>query len=226
MSDMIIVTLVTGVLGAVGGVGLWTFLAKWLELGVGRETAEITRLRSDVDTAKREAIEAKASHKACENRVEDLERRLEAVEHHHSSYMARWIKDGGKRIIWINSQALLTIFAPLGYSRNDVVGRTFVELLDPGAAREIDRLDRAALAIPGQAASTMLQLHPNLPTMVVVKVAGAGRDGELIYEGYAYCPNDREEADDRGERRQQEQRGLSQLRLAGPDTGSAGSEPA
>jgi hypothetical protein len=217
--------LITGVLSALGGVGIWTFLSKWLEIGANRESGEITRLRDDLQAAD-------ARHEACEQKIaveraarEELERRLEAVEHHHSSYMARWIKDAGKRVVWLNSPALLTIFAPLGYSRNDIIGRTFVELLDPEAAREIDRLDRDALAIPGKAVSTLVRLHQSLPPMVVVKVAGAGRDSELIYEGYAYCENNPRQALERAGRREEEQRGLSQLRLAGPDAGEAGTEP-
>jgi hypothetical protein len=209
VNETIVVAMITGGLGAVGGVGIWTFLTKWLELGAKRDSEEIARLRVDIGEANRR-------HSECESRVAELDRRLEAVEHHHSSYMPRWIKNAGKRLVWVNSPAMLSIFAPLGYSRSDVVGRTFSELLDIDAAEEVDRMDRAALALPGKAVSTILQLHVSLPAMVVVKVAGAGRDGEVIYEGYAYCPNDPERERDRGERRQREQIGASALKLAGP----------
>jgi hypothetical protein len=55
-----------------------------------------------------------------------------------------------------------------------------------------------------------------LPVMHVVTVAGVGRDGELIYEGYAYCQNDPEDVLERGLRRREEQIGLSLLRMQGP----------
>lgn len=225
MSDLILVA-VTGVSSALAGAGVWGFLSTRLNIGVQREQGEIDRLREDIAEAKREAAEAKEHHKACEERVDEMERRLEAIEHHHHSYMARWIKDAGKRIVWINSPGLIALFAPLGYSRNEVIGRTFAELLDPDAAREVDRLDRYALARPGRAVSTMVTLDPRLPPMIVIKVAGAGSDGELKYEGYAYCPNDPEDDLDRGARRQEEQIGASILRVTGQDRGEAGHPPA
>jgi hypothetical protein len=204
-----LVAIIASLLSAAGGVGLWSFLTKRLEIGAHKEEREQGQLRSD--------------HKECLERVQRLEalltealRRLEVVEHHHSSSMPRWIKNAGKRIIWANSAAMLSIFARVGYSRADVVGRTFAELLDGEASAEIDRMDRAALALPGKAVSTILQLHLSLPPMVVVKVASAGRDGEVIYEGYAYCPNDPVDEQKRGDLRQREQLGASTLMLVGP----------
>jgi hypothetical protein len=207
--------IVTLVVGVVGGAGLWNFAAKWLELRERREETEVGRLRNDVEAVKK-------AHQACERNLEGLALRLEAVEHHHSSYLPRWIKDARKRIVWINSAALVAIFGRVGYTRTDVIGRTFAELLDVEAAREIDGLDRLALALPGQAVSTLLALHPQLPLMVIVKVAGSGRDGEIIFEGYAYRQNPPDIDVARGERRQEEQVGASMLRMAGPDAGEAG----
>ncbi|MGE0178996.1 MAG: hypothetical protein AB7O91_04145 [Sphingomonas sp.] len=194
-----------GVVSAIGSVGLWTFAGKLIELIWKREDSDNERLR-------REVAEAKAAHTSCEERVDALERRLEAVEHHHSSLIPRWIRNAAKRIIWINDAAMMQIFAPLRLSREQVEGHTFHDLLGPEAAREIDRLDRDALAWPGKAASTPLTLHSSLRLMIVVNIAGVGRDRELIFEGYAYCANLPEAALDRGIRRGDEQRGLSELR--------------
>jgi hypothetical protein len=192
---------------------MWTFLSKWLELRARKGEREDSQLRAD--------------HRECLARVEVLEedlratqRRLEVVEEHHSSLFARWIKDAGKRIVWVNGRAMATIFGPLGYTRSQVEGRTFQDLFDVEAAREIDRLERAALAQPGRAVSSMLQLHRALPVMMVVKVAGVGRDQELIYEGHAYEVSDAVRVLERAAKREEEQLGLSQLRLMAPSAES------
>lgn len=199
----------TAIVSILGTGGLWTYLTRRQDRTAEREKSDNQRLREDLAAEK-------ASHKECIARFEQLERRLAAVEDHHGSLFARWIKDAGKRVCWVNGRAMATIFGPLGYTRDQVEGRTFQDLLDVDAAREIDRLDRAALAQPGMAVSVMVQLHHRLPVMIVVKVAGVGRDQELIYEGHAYHLNDPDKALQQGERRQEEQLGLSQLRLAGP----------
>lgn len=211
--NQLVLILITGALGAFGGVGIWTFLSKWLELRAKREERDEDQLRAD--------------HRDCLERVDALEedlrrtqRRLEVVEAHHGSLFARWIKDAGKRLVYVNGRAMATIFGPLGYTRDQIEGRTFLDLLDIEAAREIDRLDRAALTQPGRAVSSMLQLHPRLPVMIVVKVAGVGRDQELVYEGHAYEVNDAQRVLERAERREEEQVGLSILRLEGPRAGS------
>ena len=49
---------------------------------------------------------------------------------------------------------------------------------------------RAALRQPGKVLSTMLQLHPTLPAMHVVKVAGTSAGGELVFGGSPIFPND------------------------------------
>jgi hypothetical protein len=204
-----VLTAVVALASAFLGGGVWSFGSTWLGRYFDKEEREIERLRADLD-------KVRADHQGCELRVTTLERRLEAVEHHHASLVPRWIKDAAKRIVWINGAAMVTIFGPLNLIRDEVEGHSFAELLDAEAARELDRLDRAALAHPGRAVSTMLQLHPALPVMTIVKIAGVGRDSELIYEGYAYCENDPDDARDRGVRRQEEQLGLSLLRLQGP----------
>lgn len=191
----ILVAVLSALFGAGGG-GM--IVVKWRELRDRREESEIGRLRADI-------AEAKAGHSSCEREVKKLQTRLTAVEHHHTSYLARWIKDGTKRVVWLNDKALLTIFAPLGLSREGVIGKLFSELLDPAAAHEIDRLDAQALAHPEVAASNVIQLHPLLPVMVIVKMAAVGRAGELVFEGYAYRTNDRMLADAMGADRQREQ---------------------
>lgn len=199
MNHTVLVALITGLFAAVGGAGIWGFLSNWLKLGAAREESEIRRLREEVG-------QLRDSHRTCEAEVEGLKDRLHAVEHHHVSQLARWIKDASKRIVWLNARAHMTIFAPRGHAREACIGKTFAELLDPQAAAEIDRLDRIALAQPGVAASTLIQLHPDLPLMHIVKVAAEGRDGELIFEGYAYRANDRDMSDAEGAERQSEQR--------------------
>lgn len=181
----------------VGG-GIWSFASAWLGHRFRREESETERLR--------------AAHQLCEEKVTALEERIDALEHHHASLVPRWITGAGKRIRWINGAAMVTIFGPLGRTRDEVEGRSFGDLFEFGVGREMDRLDRSALAHPGRAVSTLLHLHPQLPAMHIVKVAGVGRDNELIYEGYAYCANDPDDALDRGIRRQDEQLGLSFLR--------------
>jgi hypothetical protein len=209
--NQLMLTAVVAVVSALLGGGVWSFASAWLQGRFNSEQSENSRLHEDL----KKAI---ASHEECREKVVTLERRLEVVEHHHVSLVPRWIKNAAKRVQWVNGAAMVTIFGPLGFTRGQVEGHTFAELLDMEAAREIDRIDRSALRYPGQAASTLLQLHPSLPVMTVVKIAGVGRDGELIYEGLAYYGNIPEDLADRAVRRSEEQMGASLLRGAGrPD---------
>jgi hypothetical protein len=195
MADLVS-TIATAVLaGLTGAGGMFALYPKMRELKDKREESEIGRLRTDVTSIL-------AREHACEEQLTDVKARLLAVEHHHGSYLARWVKDAAKRVLWINDKAFLSIFAPLGFSRDGVLGKTFGQLLEPSAAGEIDRLDQAALAHPELPASNIIQLHPLLPVMVVVKVAAIGREGELVFEGYAYRTNDRMISDGQGASRQ------------------------
>lgn len=178
---------------AIGGGGVTAFVLKLLDRKDKLEENEITRLRKDVD-------EARKSNKECESRFEqlaadhrNLEGRLRAVEASTPSYLARWVKDQHKRIIWLNDRAYMTLFAPLGWARSEVLDKTFSELLGDGANEamlQLDMLDRAALRHPGEVQSLIIQLHPDLPAMVLVKVAFADpSDGLLRYEGSSFVPN-------------------------------------
>jgi hypothetical protein len=177
--------------GGVFSAPVWSFFSRKL----GFDQTEMDRMRR--------------GHRECEERLRDVQQRLALIEAHHASYFARWIRDVHKRVLWVNDKAMLTIFAPLGYNREDVYGKTFSDLLDPLAAKEIDQLDQAALASPGSPASAPIKLHPDLPLKIVVKVAGSGRDGDLIYEGIAFRPNDREIITGFGIGRNAAQRALS-----------------
>jgi hypothetical protein len=213
--------LLTAIVGAATAFGAWLQRRKAQQSA--REENEMTRLRADVVTAKADAAEAKAAHAACEERVEGIELRLETVEKHHSSLIPRWIKDPDKRVVWLNDKALMTLFAPLGYSRGQVLGHTFAELgLDSTSTTEIDRLDQVALMRKGEAASTMLTLRrikpvpgacSELPPMVFVKTAGPGRENELIFEGIAFEPNDPGLSQEFGNARQAAQQGASSMRM-------------
>jgi hypothetical protein len=206
MSEALLIALVGVFSTLVGGGGMWVFLNGRADRSERREDKEIERSRSDLASEKK-------SHQECLDRLDAVEKRLEVVEHHHGSLLPRWVKDASKRICWVNGQAMAAIFGPLGYTRDAIDGRTFQDLLDMEAAAEVDRLDRAALAQPGTAVASMIQLHHSLPVMMIVKVAGIGRDQELIYEGHAFRTDDAERVIHRAVRREEEQIGLSILRL-------------
>lgn len=189
--------LVTGAVALVGGGGGATLMVKVMELRAKREESEIERMRADEKSCREEVA-------GLRKELAELKARLVVIEHHNGSYLARWIKGADKRVQWLNDRAFLAIFAPLGLTREEVIGSTFEDMLDPAAAREIDLLDQAALAHPEVAASNVIQLHPLLPVMVVVKVAAIGREGELVYEGYAYRTNEKMVSDGLGAARQAE----------------------
>lgn len=172
-----------GVVSALLGGPAWSFLSSWLKLGASQKQSEIARLDAHVE-------KLTASLAECEDRHDVLESRLRAVEQKSTSYFAMWIKDRNGRLIWLNDKAFLTIFAPLGYTRDELAGKTFRDLLDPTAADEVDLLDKAALAHPGATQSLLIQLHPDLPYLVVIKVASVSESGEVQYEGAAYNPSD------------------------------------
>jgi hypothetical protein len=202
----------------VGGGGVWTFVTQRRQRLDTREEAEIVRLRLELR-------ELKDAHAQCHKDIASLEQRLDTIEQHHLSQLARWIKDDDKRIRWVNSRAMMLIFAPLGYSRSDIEGQTFAEIgLDGTSVTEIDRLDRLAVMHPGEAATTMLTLRrvdappgsiAELPPLFIAKVAGIGRGGDLVYEGCAFRGIGDSEADRIGDLRQAEQRGVSTLRRLG-----------
>lgn len=165
--------------------GISAVLVKWMDRRGIREESEIGRLRADV-------AECTKSHKECEQRYLELSERLRAVEASTPSYLARWVKDQDKVLLWMNDRAYMSMFAPLGWSRGDVLDKRFEDLLGDGsgeAVRQLEELDARALMHPGEVQSTMLQLHPDLPAMVIVKVAFVAADGLLRYEGSSFVPN-------------------------------------
>jgi hypothetical protein len=182
MSVLQIIGLVAAMLGA-GGIS--AIVVKWLEKKSDREESEIGRLREDV-------AQCKESHEECERRFHELSERLRAVEASTPSYLARWVKDQDKVLIWMNDRAYLTMFAPLGWSRSEVLDKRFEDLLGEGAGetmRLLEDLDMRALKAPGVVQSAVLQLHPDLPAMVIVKVAFVAGDGLLRYEGSSFVPS-------------------------------------
>jgi hypothetical protein len=196
-------TIIAAILGALASQPVWNALSRTFGFG----STENARLRNEI-------AEVKTQHEACEEKIGDLTLRLAAVEHHYASHFSRWLTDAHKRVIWVNSRALLTIFAPINLGRDEVEGRLFNELIDAAAAKEIDMLERAALASPGQVVSNLITLHPDLPVMHIVKVAASGREGELIYETIAFRTNDPEVIKGFGILRNAEQRARSIDNLA------------
>lgn len=186
---------------AIGGPG-WSYLAARLNVGVATKKDELTRLDAKVAGLENELA-------SCEERHETLETRLRAVEQRNASYFALWIKDRNRRLVWLNDKAFLTLFAPLGYARAELDGKTFADLLDPVAAAEVELLDKTALAHPGQTQSLLIQLHPDLPYLVVIKVAAIADNGDVQFEGCAYSPGDPDIRSAAGTRRQIVQRSES-----------------
>lgn len=206
--QQIFVPLLIAVISAIGGGGVWAFLTRWFDRNKETEQSEIVRLRDDI-------AESKKAHSACEDKVAELERRVETVEHHHASQLPRWIMNASRRIEWVNDAAMMAIFVRLELDREDVIGRTFGELLDAQASTEIGRLERAALADPPNAVSSQVTMLLGQPAMHVVIVACMGRLQELIYEGYAFRAQDPATLDARGEERRLEQHGATKIRLSG-----------
>jgi hypothetical protein len=171
--------------------GVWLFLTEVFKIGSAKRKDELESLR--------------ISHAECEKKYKELETRLEALEHSRDSQFARWIKDRNGCIVWMNSKAYLMLFAPLGYSREELTAKTFRQLFDPGVGAEIEALDYAALTNSGVAQPILIQLHPNLPFLNIVKVAYSGASGEVQYEGIAYQPGDPEIRHAAGVKRQVQQ---------------------
>jgi len=180
---------------AVAGGGVWTFLGTWLNVGHSNRKDELARLDGEVGKLREELA-------TCESRHGILETRLRAVEHRNGSYFALWIKDRHRRLVWLNDKAFLTLFAPLGFARDELDGKTFADLFDTAAAAEIEHLDRMALAHPGATQSLLIQLHPDLAFTVIIKVAAIAENGDVQYEGCAFSPGDPEIRSAAGTRRQ------------------------
>lgn len=166
------VPVLVALIGAFFSAPVWQYVGRRF----GWNVSEIDRLRKE--------------HRRCEDQLRELTARVAIIEHHHSSAFARWISDAKRRVVWVNAKALVSIFGPMGLERDQIEGKTFRDLVDKPAADELDMLSAAALAHDGSAVSNLIRLHPDLPVMHIVKIAAAGRDGELIYEAIAFRMND------------------------------------
>lgn len=181
MPNIDLTMLLVAAISALGGGGAAAMFSRWVDKG----EAEIERVRSDL-------AECNRSHQSLRERCDELELRLRIVEAASPSYLARWVKGQDRRLLWLNDRAYLTMFAPLGFSREQVLNRTFEELYGDGngeAIAMLAELDRAAIRAPNETQSIAIQLHPELPMMVVVKVAFVGPDGLLQFEGTSFVPN-------------------------------------
>lgn len=164
----------------VGTGGLWTWMQLRGRMGYLQRKDELARALETIKTMKDE-------HKACQELIEAMEKRMRVIEHSRDSFLARWMKDDKGRLTWMNDKAFLTLFAPLQLSRHQLEGKTFSELgFDSNAVMNVELLDAAARAHHGYAASSLIQMHPLLPPMNIIKIAWVGGDGDLVYEGYAY----------------------------------------
>lgn len=186
-----VLTLLAAVLGGSGATKLLDYLlaTRAAKRAALREDQAEQRDRDSTGWTRWQDCEKRADE--LEQRCETLEKRLRTVEGNTPAYLARWLKDQKKRVVWLNDLAYIMLFAPLGWSRDEVLDKNFEELLGEGAHDAIvliDELDRAALADPGKVYSIILQLHPNLPAMVILKVAMVTPDGLLRYEGTSYVP--------------------------------------
>lgn len=173
------------IVAALSGGGISFVIGKLIDRRHASEQSEIQRLREDFDKCEKR-------HEECQRDLTELSERVRAVEASTPSYLARWVKGQDKKLIWLNDRAYLMLFAPLGWHRSDVLDKTFDDLLGEGAGeaiKMIEELDVLALQHPGETHSMVLQLHPSLPTMAVIKVAFVAADGLLRYEGCAYVPN-------------------------------------
>lgn len=205
MTDWL-VPLISAIVSGVTAVPVWNTIMKM----TGRGATEIDRLRLEVR-------ENSTKHARCEEKVAALAERILQIEHHHASAFARWILDVHKRITWVNSKALISIFGPIGLTRDEIEGRTFRDLLDKQAADELDRLAMAALNHDNTPVSNLIRLHPDLPVMQIVKMATDGRNGELIFEAIAFRTNDPDVIIGLGVARTAAQRRESIDRLASKD---------
>lgn len=198
---------------AIGGGAISAIAVKWMDLRSAERKDDGERLK-DCQEKYDELVE----------KFEQVSLRLRAVEASTPAYLARWIKGQDKRLIWLNDRAYMTIFAPLGWSRQDVIGKTFGDLLGDGnreALDLLDEIDRAALKHPNEPQSLVLQLHPDLPNMVIIKVAVVGGDdGLLRYEGSSFVPTTL--GQDIGKIREHRARTAAAMMLFNEKTGEAG----
>ncbi len=173
MTNQVLVAVAT-VLAALASGPLWGYLSDRFKIGVAKKTDEQERLDRE--------------HRVCLAEIVELRTQVAAMAASQNSFLARWIKDRSKRLAWVNDLAFMTLFVPLGFSREELQGRTFAELgFADAAIQVIDELDRLALAHPGVPQSRMISM-PDGQRLVVLKVAGIGADGEVRYEGSAYPP--------------------------------------
>jgi hypothetical protein len=186
MDMQTLVPIGTAVVAGLLGAPVWSYLQAQLNLKYIRRKDTLEELREQVALERDHA-------KACEEKLEVVDKRLQALEQDQNSYFARWILNHNKQILWMNDKAFLLIFAPLGFERDQLDGQIFSQLFQGPVTKELTLLEHAALAHHGQTQSALLQLHPALPFMVVIKVAFIGeRGGDVLYEGCAYPPGDPE----------------------------------
>lgn len=98
-----------------------------------------------------------------------------------------WTQDAAGRLLWASPRAMLVIFAPMGLTGEDVLGKNFLEVFGPEVAHESDMLDRAAMTQIDTTHFAIINFAPGtLQPMFVTKTVTIDDEGQIIKQGAAF----------------------------------------
>jgi hypothetical protein len=123
--------------------------------------------------------------RALEKENEILRAQVSAIVRGNGLALSIWTKGVDRRIRWASPRALRIIFAPLGMGEEDVMGRTFSDIFGEDVGRQIEQLDSRAMSELDSTQVDIIQLHPDLVPMVIIKTVTEDEDGRTVFQGIA-----------------------------------------
>lgn len=161
-----IVTVIVAILGALGGGGIVSAIAKYRS---HKRTQDI-KDTGDVNTFLNDRFSfAVAEMSKIVARLNTLERTiLDIQKTHYEQPMPTWTKNMFGQHTWYNDSAARMIFAKIGKKNDDIIGKTDEEVWGVELANILKTLDKQALLAPDRRArKSGVKLHPDLPMFTI-----------------------------------------------------------
>lgn len=114
-----------------------------------------------------------------------LKREISGIVASNEIQLAVWSKDEQGRILWVSPRAMLVLFAPLGLSEIEVVGKTFGQLFSPEVEEQIRALDTSALMDVDSTKMDIVKFSDKHQPMLVLKTVFE-KDGRILKQGIAF----------------------------------------
>lgn len=114
-----------------------------------------------------------------------LKREISGIVTTNELQLAVWSKDEQGRILWVSPRAMLLLFAPMGMSEIEVIGKTFGQIFGPDIEKQIQELDTSALTDIDSTKMDIIKLSPKHQPMLILKTIFE-KDGRILKQGVAF----------------------------------------